>query len=118
MRNSVKSWIYEFQNYLQTPLELGGSGRFFTIPIENPDIFWRLFEEFTTRWPKGIEMKAKGYFYVTKEKQMLFTKISAISVVDKWAPYSIKYPQFKSWQTVLDDFKNAKDTPAGLLSTF
>jgi len=25
---------------------------------------------------------------------MLISKISAISVVDKWAPYSTKYPKF------------------------
>lgn len=51
-----------------------------------------MFDEFTEKWPKGIEMKNKGFFYVTPEKKMLMCKIKAISVVDKWAPYAIKYP--------------------------
>ena len=88
---SLKSWILEFEEYLKTPFEEGGSGRYFSIPITNPDSFKILFDEFITRWPKGIEMNTRGYFYM-HEGKMIYSKISAVSVVDKWAPHSIKQP--------------------------
>lgn len=88
---SLKSWIWEFENYLQTPFEEGGSGRYFSIPIRNPESFETLFQEFITRWPKGIEMNARGYFFI-HEDRMIYSKISAVSVVDKWAPHSLKLP--------------------------
>jgi hypothetical protein len=33
---------------------------------------------------------------------MLYSKISAVSVVDKWAPHSIKLPQFKAWDSLIN----------------
>lgn len=93
VKDSVQSWILDFEEYLRTPFEQGGSGRYFSIPIANKDNFWTLFDEFQTRWPRGIELRSKGYFHA-QDNQMLTCKIRAISIVDKWAPYSIKYPQF------------------------
>ena len=49
---------------------------------------------------------------------MLLSKISAISVVGKWAPYTIKYPQFMEWQTLVEDFKEDPETPVGMRSGF
>ncbi len=63
VEGSLLSWILEFQDYLQTPFEEGGSGRYFSIPIKNPESFKILFDEFITKWPKGIEMHSKGMFF-------------------------------------------------------
>ena len=49
---------------------------------------------------------------------MLFSKISAVSVVDKWAPYTIKNPQFMLWQNLLSDFVKDPETPLGMKSVF
>ena len=86
---SLNSWILEFDTYLKTPFEEGGSGRYFSIPITNPESFDILFQEFITRWPKGIEMNTRGYFF-WQDGRMIYSKISAVSVVDKWAPHAIK----------------------------
>jgi hypothetical protein len=43
---------------------------------------------------------------------MITSKISAISVADKWAPYSIKYPQFEKWENIIKEFKQT--APKGL----
>jgi hypothetical protein len=56
-------------------------------------------------------MKQKGLFFILNDK-MITCKIAAISIVDKWAPYSIKYPQFQKWEEIVQDFK--KDAPKGL----
>jgi hypothetical protein len=34
------------------------------VPVENPKFFWKLFDEFISRWPKGIEACKKGLIYV------------------------------------------------------
>jgi len=49
---------------LKTPWELGGSGRYFKVPVENPKFFWKLFDEFISRWPKGVEACKKGLIFV------------------------------------------------------
>ena len=36
-------------------------------------------------------MKSKGMFFL-HEGRMIYSKIAAVSVVDKWAPYSKKQP--------------------------
>jgi hypothetical protein len=46
LSDSLQSWILEFQTFLQTPFEEGGSGRYFQLPIRDPDSFWFLFDEF------------------------------------------------------------------------
>ena len=63
-------------------------------------------------------MKQKGHFYVNDENKMLLSKITAISIVDKWAPYTIKYPQFLNWQNLIDDFIKDPQTPLGMQSVF
>ena len=67
---TLQSWILEFEKYLKTPFEQGGSGRYFSIPIENPTTFWLLFNEFSSKWPKGIEMKQKGLFFILNDKMI------------------------------------------------
>ena len=92
------AWPHEFQRFLDTPYEQGGSGRFFKLPIENKDIFWHLFDQFQTRWPEGIVMRERGLFMVDiTQKRMLFSRIRAVFIADKWAPYVVNYPRYEKW---------------------
>jgi len=62
-------------------------------------------------------MKHKGLFYV-QDNRMLMSKISAISVVDKWAPYSKKYPKYLEWQNLMDNFVKDPTVPLSMKSGF
>ena len=47
-------------------------------------------------------MRERGSFLVDSEQQRMYvSRISAVSVVDKWAPYVVNFPRYSKWQQVI-----------------
>lgn len=73
-------------------------------------------------------MKQKGLFFVTKEPgsfkdghdnyKMLMSKVCAVSVIDKWSTYDVKFPIYEKWSEMLKNYLIQQDTPIGLQSAF
>lgn len=57
-------------------------------------------------------MRERGLFMVDiKEQRMFFSRVRAVFVADKWAPYMVNFPRYEKWQKVLEDFVGRKDCP-------
>ena len=49
---------------------------------------------------------------------MLMSKVCAVSVIDKWSTYDVKFPVYEQWSELLQKYLIQQDTPAGMQSAF